>query len=353
MNFEIFIEEDRQKERELLASYDLDVEFFSKLGLKIKQIVPERNCYRVESDKGFYCLKKMDLSYDDIYVMQEMTMHLKGNGFANTFEIMHQENDEILVPYRGSQYYLSKWMDGRDGDYLNLLDIKTSIEALARFHQASVGFESKYNTGHRRLFGRWKESFLQRLNEIEAAKIQIASEETKSDNAPIIAQYLENCRQNAKHAIQLLEKCSYEKLNARDESQKGFIHHDYGFHNILHTFDNEIYVGGLESYAFDVKVHDLAHFIFRLMRRRGWDIESALDMIGYYNEVSRLEKEDYQVLAAYFAFPHDCKQLYRQHYIEGKEVEDLEELDKINVESEYYQTKRNFIHEFEKFSRLL
>ncbi|OGO77064.1 MAG: hypothetical protein A2Y23_04715 [Clostridiales bacterium GWB2_37_7] len=353
MSFEIFTEEDRQKERELLTSYDLDVRFFDKLGFKIKQIVPERNCFRLETNKGFYCLKKMNLSDEDIYIMQELTMHLNKNGFMNTFEIVQQSNNEILVPYEGNQYYLTKWMDGRESDALNLLDIKAAIEALAKFHRHSEGFESKLNTGHRKLYGSWKQGFSQKLAEIKAAKKAMLVGGKGKKNTEIITHYLESCEKAAVQALKLLDKSSYNGLNARDEGRKGFIHHDYGLHNILHTFDNETFIGGLESFAFDVRMHDLGYFLFRLMRKKGWELDRVFDMIGYYDEIYKLEKEDYEALAAYFNFPHDYKQFYRLYYIEDKEVEDLEELEKIDMESEYSQIKKDFLIKFERYSELL
>ena len=260
----------------------------------------------------------MNFLYEDIYLMQRMTKHLRRNGFANTFDIVLHENNEILIPYEGNQYYLSRWMDGRESDYLNLLDIKNAIEALAKFHIGAEGFQTKHEQGQRRLYGRWKQGFLQKLNEIEAAKELVIAEGKRYSNTQVIIQYLTNCMNDAKHTINLIEKSSYESLNARDESKKGFIHHDYGFHNILHTFDNQTYIGGLEKCAFDIRMHDLGYFIFRLMRRKGWDIEAAINMIDYYNEIYKLEKEDYEILAVYFAFPHDFKQFYRQYYTESQ-----------------------------------
>ena len=353
MSFEIFMEEDRQKERELLASYDLDVKFFELLGFKIKQIVPERNCFRIETDKGFYCLKKMNILYEDIYLMGEMTEHLKNNGFTNTFDIVLHENNEILIPSEGSKYYLSRWMDGRESDYLNPLDIKNAIEALAKFHIGAEGFQTNYEQGQRRLYGKWKQGFLQKLSEIEEAKEQVIAEGKDNNNAQIIIQYLRSCTKDAKNTLNLIEKSSYESLNARDECKKGFIHHDYAFHNILHTFDNRTYIGGLEKCAFDIRMHDLGYFIFRLMRRKGWDIETAINMIDYYNEIYKLEKEDYEALAVYLGFPYDFKQFYKQYYIEDREIEDLEELERINVESEYNQARRGFLIDFKKYSELL
>lgn len=352
MSFEIFTEEDRQKERELLASYDLDVRFFDKLGFKIKQIVPERSCFRLETNKGFYCLRKMSLSFEEINIQQEMAAHLKKNGFTNTFDIVRQDNNEILVPYEGNQYYLTKWMDGRESDYLSLLDIKAAIEALAKLHLSAEGFESKLTAPHRRLYGRWQEGFLQKLKEIEAARGQILSDGEKKENTQMILQYLKDCENEAKHTLRLLEKSSYNILNARDEARKGFIHHDYTFHNILHTFDNETYVGGFESFAFDIKMHDLAYFLFRIMRRKGWDVDNLIDMLAYYNEICKLEKGDYEALTIYFTFPHDYKQFNKLYYTEGKAIEELEELERINLESEYNLEKKDFLKKFERFSKL-
>ena len=352
MGFELFTEEDRQKERELLASYDLDVAFFDSLGFKIKQIVPERNCFRIETDKGFFCLKKMSLSVEEIYMMQEMTEHLRKNGFSSIFDLAERENHEILIPYGGSRYYLTKWMDGRDSDYLNLLDIKAAVEALAAFHHGSEGFVSDYSLPNRRLYGQWVQGFSQRLQELRSAKKQVLADSSKEDGAQILVDYVDKCEKSAIHSLQLLEASFYEYINARDEAKRGFIHHDFGLHNILHTFDNQTYIGGLEYCAFDIRMHDLGHFLYRIMRRRGWDLELALDLMGCYNECYKLEKEDYQALTAYLAFPHDFRQLYRQHYIEGREAEDLEELERINVESEYNRSRSSFLVELERYSKL-
>lgn len=349
MSFEIFIEEDRQRERELLASYDLDVAFFDKLNFKIKQIVPERNCFRVETDKGFYCLKKMSISNDDMSLMQQLTEHLRINGFTETFETVKHQNGEILVPYAGSQYYLTYWMDGRESDYLNLLDIKEAVEALARFHISSEGFVPKAAAEHRSLYGRWQRGFMQRLEEMQAARELILAE-CKGTSDQMLLDYLADCMQRASASISYTQSAVYEKVNKRDEDRKGFIHHEYGFHNLLHTFDSRTFVGGLENFAFDIRMHDLGHLIFKLMRKKGWDIEQATSMLSFYDGIYKLQKEDYQALAAYLTFPHDYRQLYKQHYIQSREVEDLEELDKINMESDYNQCKISFLREFEKYA---
>jgi hypothetical protein len=121
----------------------------------------------------------------------------------------------------------------------------------------------------------------------------------------------------------------------------------------LHTFDNQTYIGGFESFAFDIKMHDLGYFLFKLMRRKGWDLDSILDLIGHYNDIYPLEKEDYEALAVYFAFPHDYKQFNRLYDKEGKDIGDMEELERVYIESEYNQTKKDFLIKFESYLKLL
>jgi CotS family spore coat protein len=353
MSIEIFTEEDRQRERERLTTYDLDVKFFEDLGLKIKQLVPERNCFRLESDKGFYCLKKIYFPLEEIMLMKELAKHLEGNGFRNTFDIVVQEKGEIAIPYRGSQYYLTKWMDGRDSDYLNLPDIKGAVEALGRFHLAAEGFRSSHHIEHRRLYGKWKQGFARKLKEMREAGEQLAAMDHEHNSIQVLVDYVDKCKENAKNALRLLEEPFYECINARDAEGKGFIHHDFGLHNILHTFDGRTYIGGLESYAFDIRMHDLGHFMYRMMRRQGWDLEMALDIIGAYHEVYSLKKEDYQALCMYLTFPHDFKQLYRQRLAAGEEPEELEETDRVHIESEYNLGRQRFLLELMKYVALL
>lgn len=351
MSFEIFFEEDRQRERELLAAYDLDIKLFNKLGVKIKQIVPERTYYRIETDKGFFCLKKMNCSFLDIYLMQEMVIHLKEHGFSNVSEIVRQSDGGLLLPYHGNEYYLTQWMDGRESDYLNLADIKEAAKALARFHLAAEGFSTGLNTTTRRLFGLWEEGFLQSLKEIIESKRRIAADK-ESSNLQLFMDYLDSCEKDTKHAINLLKSSSYIKLNARDEKQRGFIHHDYGLHNIIHTFNGETFIGELEGAAFDIKMHDLGYLIFKLMRKKNWDIEIAMNIINCYNEIFKLEKEDYEALSIYLSFPQDFKQFKKLYYLNNKDIEDQEALERINISSEYNIARRQFLSKMKKYSGL-
>lgn len=348
MSFEIFTEEDRQQERELLATYDLDIGFFKKLGLKIKQIVPERGCFRIETDKGFFCLKKMTYSFQDIFLMHEMTAHLQNNGFDNVSKIVRQPDGGILVPYQGSEYYLTHWMDGRESDYLNLSDIKESTEALAKLHIASKAFGTKLNTSNRQLYGRWREAFLQKLKDIDNARMHVDADSRVRDNRQIVSDYLKHCEQDVKHTLELLDRMDYDGLNARDKKEGGFIHHDYGLYNITHTFDGETFIGGLESAAFDIRMHDLAYLIFKLMRRRAWDMDLAMAMIEFYDGMLKLEKRDYQALTVYLSMPHDCKQFQRLYYTAERDLEDVEELERINIHSEYSTARRQLLCEMEK-----
>ena len=76
------MEENRQLEKEFLGEYNLDVKLFEAMDLKVKQIIPVRSVYRIVTDKGFFCLKKLRFPIEDmnfIFEAVEYTIKNKPN----------------------------------------------------------------------------------------------------------------------------------------------------------------------------------------------------------------------------------------------------------------------------------
>ena len=63
VDIRLFTEENKQWEKEYLAGFELDAELFERMGLRIVQIVPDRNSYRLETDKGFFQPEEAEVSH--------------------------------------------------------------------------------------------------------------------------------------------------------------------------------------------------------------------------------------------------------------------------------------------------
>lgn len=346
MEINLFIEENRQEEKDFLARYNLDVNLFEKMGLKIKQIIPAKTVYHIITDKGFYCLRRLRFSMEETQLILDFTDYLKANGFPNRFDVIRKEDGSIFVDYDEDKYFLTQWMDGRESDPLNPLDINAAAEALALLHEAAKGFKPKTLPKERDLLGKWPTGFRSKIKEIKAMKQEAKSKKDKSHIDKLYLTYTDTCLQEAEAALQALLQTSYAEQVKKAKKQGSFIHRDFSHHSLLHTFDGKTYITDFDACAADLRIHDIAGFIFRNMRRSNWDIEKAFSILDAYNKKSPIEKEELSLLKIFLTFPQDFQSASRQ-YIEKKNWEEQEFIDRINVESEYTASRRKFLEALE------
>lgn len=342
------MEENRQLEREFLGEYNLDARLFEAMGLKVKQIIPVRSVYRIVTDKGFFCLKKLRFPMEDMGFIFDAVEHLREKGFRNAFSIVKQKNGDSFLSFEGEQYFLTEWIDGRECDFLNPMDLDAAIEVLASLHKAAEGYAPATCPTDRCYYGKWPENFNRRIDEMKLIRKQVLAKPEKSDIDKIYLDYVDMCINDGEEALLLLDKTDYKRLS-EDAARKGsFIHHDFAHHNILHTFDGRTYVVDFDYCIMDIGVHDLGSLIIRNIKRSNWDVDKALEIIEGYDRRKPISSEELRVLAPFFLFPQDFWMISRQYYIERKDWDEEDYVDKMNTKSEYTLMRRKFIEEYEK-----
>ncbi|HYE81387.1 MAG TPA: CotS family spore coat protein [Clostridia bacterium] len=342
------MEENRQQEREFLSEYDLDARLFEAMGLKIKQIIPVRSVYRIVTDKGFFCLKKLRFPIEDMNFIFEAVEHLREKGFINTFSIVKQKNRENFISFKDEKYFLTEWIDGRECDFLNPMDLDAAIEVLAHMHNAAEGYRPEICPTCRCYFGKWPDNFSMRIDEMKQMKERVQAKQEKSDIDKIYLEYVDMCINDGEEALLLLDKADYKGLSEAAAGRGGFIHHDFAHHNILHTFDGRTYVVDFDYSIMDIRMHDVGSLILRNMKKSNWDIDKALEILESYDRRNPVSREELKILAPFFLFPQDFWMVSRQYYIERKAWDEEDYVDKMNTKSEYTFMRRKFIEEFEK-----
>ncbi|MGI6586316.1 MAG: CotS family spore coat protein [Lutisporaceae bacterium] len=345
---ELFMEENRQLEREFLGEYNLDVKLFEAMGFKVKQIIPVRSVYRIVTDKGFYCLKKLKFSIEDMDFIFAAMKHLKGKGFNSAFNIVKQENGDDYISFKGGKYFLTEWMDGRECDFQNPVDLDAAIEVLARLHNASEGFNPAVCPSDRCWYGKWPEYFSKRVEEMKQMKEQVLERPEKNEVDRIFLDYVDMCINDGEEAMQILSKTGYKSLSEEAAVKKSFIHHDFVHHNIIHTFDGRIYVVDFDYCIMDIRMHDVGSLILRNMKKTNWDTDKALDILESYDRRNPIKSGELKVLIPFFLFPQDFRMISRQYYIEKKDWDEEDLADKMSTKSEYTKLRRKFIEEYEK-----
>jgi CotS family spore coat protein len=348
VRMELFMEENRQLEREFLGEYDLDVKLFEAMGFKVKQIIPVRSVYRIVTDKGFFCLKRLKFPMEDMNFIFAALEHLKEKGFSNVFSIVKQENGDDFINFKGDKYFLTEWIDGRECDFLNPMDLDAAIEVLASLHNAAEGFDPAVCPPGRCWYGRWPENFSSRIEEMKLIKEQVLAKPEKSEIDGIYLDYVDMCIGDGEEALRILNKTGYMDISGEAARKRSFIHHDFAHHNILHTFDGRIYVVDFDYCIMDIRIHDVGSLIIRNMKKSNWDMDKALGILDSYDRRNPVSNEELKVLAPFFLFPQDFWMISRQYYIEKKAWDEEDFVDKMNTKSEYTLMRRKFIEEYEK-----
>ncbi len=348
MTMDAFIYENKERDREYLAEYNLNVELFKIMGLQIKDIVPYRSVFRISTQKGMYSLKKVAYDEKEMEFIFSAVNHLKENGFDNVTEYVPREDGSLYYEYDGEKYYLSKWVDGRELDYLNPLDLEAAASLLCKLHKASTGFSPKVAPKERNILGRWPENFKARILEMKEMKFRAILKRNRDSFDKIFLDYVDMCIYDGEKALKMLLDSPYESLVEIAGKDKNFIHHDFAHHNLIQSFEGKIYVLDFDYCAFDIRIHDLGSLILRNMKRTSWDIDRALYVIECYDKECSVSHDELKVLLPFFLFPQDFWQISKQYYIENKDWGDRDYLDMMNTKSSYTISRRQFIEEFEK-----
>lgn len=348
MELDIFAHGDRQWEKEFLAYYDLDATLFQEMGIYVKQIIPIRSVFRIVTDKGFFCLKKLRFSIEEMNFIMEAIEHLKTKGFKNIFNVVKQRDGNMFLDYNGNKYFLTEWIDGRECDYMNPMDLSAAVEALAELHKMSCGFEPSYCPENRNYLGKWPESFKRKIHEMKNIYDYIHLKQNKNEFDALYIDYADACVKDAHEAISMLSETQYDKLVEKARVDNGFIHHDFAHHNILHSFECTTYVVDFDFCVRDIRIHDLGSLIIRNMKKCNWDVDKAFYIIDCYNNKSSIDNSELKVLVPFFLFPQDFWQISRQYYIERKNWDEEDYLEKMSKKSEYTDQRKRFVDEFIK-----
>ncbi|SHI51664.1 CotS family spore coat protein [Lutispora thermophila] len=348
MTIDTFVTENKQKDREILSEYNLDLELFNMMGLEIIDIVPVRNIFRITTQKGMFSLKRVIYDEEEMNFIMSVIEHLKRNGFENVMDYMAKDDGSLFYEYDGEKYYLTRWVDGRELDYQNPIDLKSATHLLSKFHKASQGFDMSMVPDSRNLLGKWPQNFKDRILEMNEMKFRALLKKGRADFDRIYLEYVDMCLGDAHEALEILINSPYEELVSKAKEDNGFIHHDYAHHNLIQSFDGKLYVLDFDYCAVDIRIHDVGSLIIRNMKKTGWDIDKALYIIECYDRESPISNDELKVLIPFFLFPQDFWQISRQYYIEKKDWGDRDYLDKMNTKSQYTISRREFIEEFQK-----
>ncbi|SEF47394.1 spore coat protein, CotS family [Caloramator fervidus] len=320
----------------------------SKYNIEPKDIEKIRSVYKIYTKDKIYCLKEFKHNNKKVIIGFYFTKYLKDNGFNNIADYFKTIDGREVVKTDKKYYYLTSWINGKECDFSDISVLRKAVELLAKFHLKAKGFEVKSIKLKDNFNNNWEKKILKICDDLREFKRLIENKKIKTQ---FDEKYLELIEDNLNLCLEILnifKKEKYKKLCERAKKEKYVCHDSFYYQNLLLDDNNELYLIDLDSIVYDLPAYDLAKFIRRIMnkKRYSWNYEIAKEMLKIYDEIRKIEDDEYEIILGYLLIPHRFWKLGKKRYFKNKEWSEEKYLRKLEKEIRYKEKKEEFANKF-------
>lgn len=320
-----------------------------KYDLDIADITPVKNVMRISTSEGGKCLKRVKYDRGQFLFILSAMRHLQEKGFEGILPFIPSKDNELYIKLDNGFGYLTDWVQARECNYSNPIELKMAVTTLARLHKTSEGFIPMEGAEPRVGFGKWIEKFSKRLQEMKMFRDIIKNKDGLSWFDEAYLEHFDYFYDVGVNAIEHLKETKYLELSDRESRKNSFCHHDYAHHNVLISDDFKTHIIDFDYCICDTRLHDLSSIIIRNMRHGNWNMEKAQYIVDCYLKSGSIEKDEIPVMNAFLEFPQDYWQVGLQCYVEKLKWEESQFNKRLGNVIRDIADRQQFIDEF-KFS---
>lgn len=289
--------------------HDIYKELTERYNIDIKNMVPFKDSFILHTSEGKKLLKKNSVSPERIYFIHGAKEHLYANNFKNIDRYLCTNKGEPYSIINGVIYTVTDLFEGQEFRFDDRNDVIDAARLLASFHKASKGYfpqsSCKDDLGKLPVF------FLKRLDEIKKLKKIAEKERNRFDY--LFLEHFNYYYRLGEDTIHLLTSSNYHQLVALTRAEGSFCHHDFTYHNMIHSGD-KVYLINFEFCCFELKVYDIANFLRRKMRKCNWDIQEAKVIIQEYKKVEDISEDEFLIMRIILQFPQKFWRVINKYY---------------------------------------
>jgi CotS family spore coat protein len=277
----------------VLQAYPFEVEHFE----------PFQHIVKLETTKhNWMALKLTAITPEKIWFLHRAHQYMKKNGFSWFSPIIPTSSGKPYVQNGRLLYYITRWIDGPYADFGSLTQLGKTAESLARFHEASIGFET---TGrHPRMAFDLYRLYADRSQQMQTILRSLQAKSNPSKAEQLLIQHTPTFLKQATTALTLFKDRNVIQHLDREEDMPGLCHLDLVERNCIHHASKHVYLIDFDNMTYAPRVLDLAHLIRRGMQKTNWSPQVALVALINYNGIRPLNHAEYVMLEGLLTYPH-------------------------------------------------
>ena len=285
-------------------------------GLSLRAAKRVRKVWRLETNKGVYCLKRSILNSEDRLFVETALRYLWSQGFRAIVPSLPSIAGACAIEHNGGSFMLYRWVESREADFGDTADLTLAVKLLTDLHTASRGFIPYSGNPSRVRWGLWPQILNARRAQLAEFGERAAALAGKSMFCTRYAHLLPYYYAEAKRALDLLSILPYRDLCRREAGERIICHHDFSARNILIGADGGAVLVDFDYCLTDLRLHDLANFVLRLLRHDRWRPETAASVLEIYGGNRPLDHDELAVLYPFLLWPQDFWQIGLQFFQE-------------------------------------
>jgi CotS family spore coat protein len=324
----------------------------AKYGIEATNIFKARSAYKIESQQGLVCLKRLHHGEKKALNGNLLVESLFKAGFNNTAAFLKTKGGKLYVKSHKYTFYATEWIDGKECDLENLAEVVNCVQLLAKFHLALNNTDTK-SLKIKNNLKNWPKIFYSDLLTMEKFKHIIEKKRIKNEFDTLYANNIDNFYNRGLIALNVLNNSNYYRLSKEANESKTICHDSFYYQNILKK-DESYYIIDLDSIIIDLQIMDLGKFIRRLMTKKNyqWNFDKAKYMIEAYTAIKPLSLEELEVMLAIIIFPHKFWKLGKKRYVKQKSWSETKYMHKLQKLITYSSLEQKFLTDYLNYLNL-
>lgn len=279
--------------RELMSQYDLNIKKYQYV----------RSNYFLDTNKGKFILRKVDLSKEQLGFSYEVDAHLSKCHF-NCISSIYATKKKLPYAVLGDEsYVMQTYKPCEETDFKDYEDLKGIIVALAKFHKASVEVESKLRTPQEVKIKNIYEYYKKRRFENNKLKKSMLTLKQKSNFELMFLDTCEVYRDLEERALSGIDDEIAQRLIDKACLEKSVAHKDFTYHTVNKTEEDEFVISQIDVCNYDIQVLDLAQILSKIMQKNDWDKALLYNLIQEYDKERSLSKDEMSILKFMMIYP--------------------------------------------------
>ncbi len=285
--------------------------------IQLEEILPlkEGKVWLVKAREGPFILKALHFPVEESLFIMKAMRHLQTAGFENFNRVAATENGESLVGDGGKYFFLSRFVPGRAADFTETADMESAVATLASFHRAARGFDPPPFPG-RIKWGVWPTMIEAKMEDLRRFGEMVKKKRKRTHFDCLYLRHYPYYLDEMAAAAGYFQGAAYLALSRAEREAGGFCHHDLAHHNFLIAENGAAGLIDFDYAIADLRVHDLANFLVKLLKHHNWDEAVALFALEAYDKAETINREERRVLLGMLRFPQDFWQVAFARYAE-------------------------------------